>query len=348
MTRRLYCALILLSSLSLGSTANARDFQSLLMQTAKQPIALDLSPRPIDPSKIKIKINGMQVKDNTDINVVLKQNKIVPDADSYSMIYRLNPTVNDLKKIPPGTRISIPSINSRDAAGYQFKLQIDKDFKDKVSLQLKEAERLQKAVQETAHISQGNAEDEAAFKSTFQKFLTLSKKNYDFTVGDQRSLPVSREFVKQLNDDMTLCNKITSDALGARAITKSDVQVLASLTKDLEIKSEGLDQIMGIGVIPEPVTQADLTVNLHESAPRTHRSYPYRVHYATASGYHVRHEDHKFSRLSNPVTEKLERGNYIIWAARDADGVKVTNGIHEVPLRPPGAVSDITVVDTQP
>lgn len=344
MARAFLFSILLASILCGNNAAQSQDLHTLLKNTSITPVMFDASKKTPNLSKVKIKVSDIKVKPGTDINSLLKEKRIVPDADSYSMIYRLNPEVTDLSKLPAGTKISLPTITSESAKGYQFELQVDKDIKDSIKTKLKDAEALQMRVQNVASLSTESLEVEAKFKSNLQKFVSLSKLNYELTAGGEKKLPVTRNFMEQVDADINAANAIASKALSSGTFTFQDVKTLASIAKDLEIKNDGLNQIMGVGLLPEPITQAELTINLLEQNPQTRTTYPYRVHYATISG-HLRHEDHKFSKLAQTVSENLERGNYLIWAVRDSDGVKVTNGLHEVPVRPPKTQSDITVID---
>lgn len=345
MARAVLCVFILANCVFVSNAAHGQDRSSLLKNTRITPVVLDMSKKFSNTSNAKIKVQELKIERDTDFNSILKEKQIIPNADSYSMVYRLNPKISDLSKIPTGTKISVPTISSKDATGYQFELQIDRDIKDSIESKLNATLGLQTQVQNVALSSPENSGTEEEFKNALQKFLTLSKKTYDLTVGTEKKQPVTRSFVEQVNEDIHAANEITSKALSSKTISSQDIKTLESLTKDLEIKNAGLDQIAGVGVLPEPATQAELTINLMEQTPRVRSVYPYRVHYATISGYR-RNEDHKFRKLAQSVSENLERGNYFIWAVRDLDGKKVTYGVQEVPVRPPKTQTDITVIDT--
>ena len=323
----------------------ARADKQALEGVSFQPFRLDTGA--VDRSeKGRIDLNAQKItfSSGKSLEETLRDAHIVPDNESYGLIYRLNPGISDLSTLATGTQLTVPLIKSgSNMDQIMCRIRVDDDLKSQIASEHKKLDHsIEKAKknQNRFKYSLTRGQDLSAILASL---ATASADIVDKTASNSDNQPVSRQFLTQVQADLATGDELISSVIKKSLVTDDGLDKLASVTKDLSTKSVALgQQFKGPGQTPSLIPKAKVTVKLicPANSASVHVSSTCRVHFANVASYGQ--EDRPFLNVSEPAVEMMEQGNYKLWAQREADQ-KVVSQALEVDVTAPETGCDIVV-----
>src|SRR5947209_6569778 len=187
------------------------------------------------------------VKPGANIKQLLKANGVFPDADAFGLVYDLNPKLDKLDPIAPGTELLLPKAQSGGPgpalpAGFLISLTVDKRLKDEVLTKL---DALNNVVATATHFPVtkfNNEEDQRAVLVSIADLKQSSEIIANVIAGKVQ--PVSSEVLNQIKTEVEILQPTLNGlAQGEQKLSDRDREIIKLVADDLQIKQKTFSEI---------------------------------------------------------------------------------------------------------
>lgn len=298
------------------ATATSTD-SSAIAKVAVVLSTTDARTSNIKLSDVALQSEKVTLTETTDAAELLKRSGISEDVNSLSLFYDLNPTIDRLKGLPPGTVLRLPKIGGSEdvlnALNQGTRFAIVRDATALRRVQAKEVE-IRKLSGDIAQLSPSIFE-RLGDKETLTNAVSKSLESLRVIASDQ--FAVSERVLRQTEiEARSLKNLVT---WAARTQTTISRAVIAEAKETSEVLDEKSDDISsgGSGLIT-------VEVRTLKSPDKTDVR-ALRVFYRPKADPMA---VEKFQVLSSPAIQALPIANYFMWAtARDEPTPAVTDTV---------------------
>jgi len=279
---------------------------------------------------VRVTWRVIEVPPDSTIHELLLSQGILPDVEAFAVVYELNPQLNQLSRLTPGTTLMLPVIDSPATieSGKRIAIVLDADLKESITGRVYQLRKilprirtLQNGLLDTA-VSLDDAVDTLEFMQ-----LGFVRRN---------GRPISREALEQLDADAALLNAALSRANDRGRWERESSDALSAVLNDIRIKKRAFTQIAS-GKPPDRWPEVRVIVRtLKGGIPVSNL----RVYYVPQALRGNSAAIRTFDRLSTPSDRSLPEADYFVWASRDPAMTPITS---EYPLIVRSSSSDIIV-----
>lgn len=277
----------------------------------------------LNPDSTLFSTRKFVVNENKLAAEILEESGFYPDAESFNLIFKLNPQLTSLI-LKPKMIIDIPVINSEGNANIHkalkegFVVAVTTDFQIK-----KEIIGLSKALPEkiglyeVAHLNTQNKCDSLiATANTTARLLDALR-----IMINGRTRPLNLLILKQVRDESIIVDSLLSLENGQ---TNSDlVELLKSINSNMKIRSGILEEIRGPGLLPEPYPEQNFVVKVLTAEGKETRGL--RIYFVPPALINYPSKIGQLPELSSPTLGRLPVANYRIWAGKPGNSAAMTD-----------------------
>jgi hypothetical protein len=259
--------------------------------------------------------------DQDDIDSLLSARGIFPNTDAYNLVYRLNPAVNNLNDLQPGTLI-LPRVRSANAlslqqlrgGGQHLVLFLDTHLRTELqNITSSLRSDLLRGQNWPATTDTGRLRD--LYRSIDSSSTTLAA-----TLNDpQNNIVLDKATLTQVRDELALYRSIKhKDTVGS-----SDLQRLAFLQESLQSRNAVFTASRGNPAdLPEAFPSSDVVIQVKDTLGRPFPNL--RVFYVPKAFINDPQKALPLPITSNPARGRLPEASYFIWASRPGDPTRLT------------------------
>lgn len=317
-------SLVLVPIIFLADYAPAQQEQQVQLEGL--PVTLSLVKRTPTQTRmdwpkeqISLTAESVAVGDMT-IHELLKAAHIFPDVEAFTMVYVLNPEIEELREIKV-PRIRIPKVTGGPQLaaaftdGFVVLLTVDKEKKERFNTNVKR-------LAELVEISKTKPETFPVVPTPDSVINSLSATSAILVGINQRltqrfGRPISTEGLGQLNAQVELLNEILTKS----KIGSCDAEKILAIEKDVKLKGRAFSEVAA-GDAPDAPPDVLVTVKtLRAGNPVPNL----RIYYVAEALKDNESEVHPFGVLSSPANKKLPEADYCFWASVDPQRSPVTN-----------------------
>jgi hypothetical protein len=322
---------------------------SLLTAVAQEnPLAgRDIAPTIVRDNgrSLVLVVQKTVVKPGTNIKQLLKGNGIYPDADAFGLIYDLNPKLERLDPIAPGTELLLPKVQSSGPApalpaGFLIALTVDKGLKDELLTKL---DALNNVAAKATRFTDARFNDEEDRRTVLASIATLNQSlEVLANVIAGKARPVSSEMLNQIKAEVEMLQP-TLDGLARseQKLSDSDREVIKLVADDLQIKQKTFGEVRADGQPPTRWSEVQVVVRTLKTDDGSAVA-NLTIYYVPEALFGKGNFQRSFNRLSSPTDQTLPEANYRIWATRAGDTRPVTE-VKRIEVRKRSASEPLTV-----
>ena len=279
--------------------------------------------------EVKLITQKVTVRRTENIRRLLKANGIHLDANSLSLVYDLNPALDDAAAIKPGTILTLPRVTGGRALqkalsqGDLVIFTVDQKMKNELRGNIERLKELAPRVSDLDSTRFGNPEGKETTLRSIEGILgSLDVVRKGLILSHQ--FLVSKELLGQLAADAELLRTLLEGAVSAgNQLGAAQQEQIQILEQDLQVKMAAFNEARG----DELLSRQDVRVVVKTIKPEDGSQVPnLRIYYAREAFY-KRGEEKAFGKLSSPAEEVLPMGNYRMWARRDGNPSPVSEAI---------------------
>jgi hypothetical protein len=285
------------------------------------------------------------IKPGANIKQLLKANGISPDADAFGLLYDLNPKLDKLDSLAPGTELLLPKVQSGGSApalpaGYLLALTVDKKLKDELLTKLDALNSVTASAPRLEVARFNDAEDRRIVLATIADLNQSLEVIANVIAGKVR--PVSSEMLNQIKAEVEMLQPTLAGlAQSDRKLSDSDREIIKLVADDLQIKRKTFNEVRDPGQPPTRWAEVQVvvkTLKTDDGSAVTNLT----IYYVPEALFGKGDFQRTFNRLSSPTDQTLPEANYRIWAARAGDTRPVTE-VKRVEVRKGSGNGPVTV-----
>ncbi|MGA2099386.1 MAG: hypothetical protein ABSH39_24165 [Candidatus Acidiferrum sp.] len=282
--------------------------------------AQDLTPINFGTEEVVLAVKRQEIGSSADIYKLLQTNGIAPDSEAFTLVYELNPSLRELKGLPPGTVLQLPRLASdsliekvRQAGGLAI-LTVDPDLRDALN---RSGEVLQQSINSLLESSLPPTPSSDSLKGDLESlrlWYAQIKRSFLHRTGP----PLRRDSLVQLRREADELN---------------DVSRIAAFHEDVEVEMTNYDQELANEL---PKADALYKVSVSIGGANAKALERVRVYYTVYGLFRnpPGKDCDSFKSPGSGASELMRVQNYMIWAAEDGDpGHPVTEPLR-VKVRP--------------
>jgi hypothetical protein len=260
------------------------------------------------------------------IHQLLMDNHIFPDVEAFSIVYALNPQIQQLSNLTV-SQLRVPvvqggaGLKADFGSGFMVFLTVDKELKDRFVANVKE---LTIATQSVSSFGPERFQSPADKESivTSLKSISDTLNRIDDRIIQRFGRPIPTEALSQLNADVELLNRMLISKVSSEAkINKKEQDQIAAVERDISVKRRAFTEVAAGGA-PERWPEVKVIVKTLKGSSEVPSL---RIYYVPEALKEQSSEVHSFGVLSSPSTQSIPEADYCFWAAKDPDKSAVTN-----------------------
>lgn len=313
--------------------------------------ASDKSPATWPQEEISLVAEAVIVKDIEGIFSLLEANDIQPDSEAYTIVYDLNPSLETLEPLSPGSKIILPKVVGGAAFqkaiddGHLVMLTVDPEIKAQLHGYANDLITLSARF---ANLNRKSFADQAKWQETitFVNDLTNWFGQMSKTYMQHKGKPLRRVTLLQTTSEAEFLRSILSQALGQDAkLNASDQVQIGAIHRDVEATIKRWDEQMNSPLSPGEA-QFKVVVNI-QGGDQTKIS-GLRVYYVFDGQFRNPPSNPpmrtaNFNNLGSGSSAMLPIKDYKIWAAPDGDPTHAVTPFTNLKVRRPQAGDTITL-----
>lgn len=273
----------------------------------------------------RLRPHKIVVTDGDTIRGLLESSGIHYDGGSLSMVYDLNPALEDAGEIKKGEEIALPfavggNALQRDRAnGYLVAIALDKSLKKALLKNCVRLKELGSGFERTG--SSDNLAIKPAVKEVLES-LEIIKKTVQENVQ-----PLSHDTLSQLTDETDLMIGILGELVSSgKPASDAERAAIDRIKGDLTVKVASFVSSKGPNQVPERERDVRVVVSTLRNDGRQVSSV--RIFYMGEALFgNAKYSPKSFSTLDNPSEKKMGEGDYMVWAANAADSSRVSEPV---------------------
>jgi hypothetical protein len=279
----------------------------------------DLSPVSFPNEKVTLKGVPTVLTQDTNAYFLLQANGIAPDSESFAAVYELNPTVDDLNKVPVNSTIVLPIV----LAGSQLQAKLKNGCLVEFTLhpQLRHSlnNRL-KTLQMYASSTDKLTNDVEAQSHLRDLFEWL--KQIEARFSRRTEPPLRLETLIAMNEEAdALLSMFQGAAAQNRVLSSTELTQVTAIHSDFKTDIGQYGEVLA-DMVPHTQATYRVTVSVKGASPTLARIV--RIYYTYNGLFRSLPAtppvpSYPFDELGTKATRALIMKNYQIWAARDGD-----------------------------
>lgn len=287
----------------------------------------DFSPVKWPDGNVTITVEEVEIKDGDTIPKLLEAGGIVPDNESYTLFYDLNPQVDNLEQVAPYSKYKLPKVTGGQRLDESLKkdcwvlLTVDKDLKAKLKNNSKAMTSLARRFSKLRR---------PRFKApkrseTAKRYVRDLAGWYDHiykTIAQRKAKPMRRVSLMQIVNEAEYLNRLLSRVVKSkRKVRSADYARIALIHQDIEAITDRWDERMAGDLPPaEPQYEVEVVIRGKDSsAVRNLRVYYVIYGYYRDPPNNPPVRSSSFNGLGERVSETLPIHKYRIWVAKDGE-----------------------------
>jgi len=302
--------------------------------------------------QVSLDTDTVIVKKEDNITALLKGRGIRPDAESYTLVYDLNPKLDKVDPLPVGASLRLPKINGGNqlrqelARGRIVMITVDKRLKDKLRSNVEAIASLSPrfaALESSRFVNSGRKQETIKYVQELAAWFEHMQK----TFFQRTAKPVRRVTLLQIVDESDILRLIFEQVLApGQELGREKQEQIQALYKDIVEMIGKWDDVMA-GELPSGEPQYKVVVEIRGNDPNKIKSF--RVYYVVAGLFRtpivnppVRSAN--FNDLGSGSSATLPIKDYKVWAAQDGDPANPLTPVADLKVRKPATEDPIKLV----
>lgn len=304
----------------------------------------DLSPITWPDEDITLIVEDVEVKDGDTITKLLEARGIIPDNESYTLFYDLNPQLDNLEQLAPHSKYKLPKVVGGQMLARRLSenclvlLTLDKALKDELKSRSKAVISLAQRFSKIGNLHFNNPQTSTSAKRYVKELAGWYDHIYK-TIAQRTAKPIRRVSLVQIVNEAEALTRLLSRVVKSNRklhpapsrnrrrvkpthkIRPADYAQIVLIHQDIEAIIDRWDEKMA-GDLPRAEAQYKVEVVIKGKDSRAIKNL--RVYYVM-NGYYRSPPTNPpvsssfFPRLGERVSETLPMHNFKIWVARDGE-----------------------------
>jgi hypothetical protein len=312
-----------------GSVAYCLEKPAHTTELAGRPVAValakaeDLAPTNWPNEDVQLRVQPAHVDADTNIYSLLQANGIAPDAEAFTIVYDLNPTLRDLKTLEPQTTLQLPKVVGGRGLqemlrhGYLVMLTVDPKLREELN---RSAQALQRTAVSFAQLPADRFPAMASSESkknveSLAKWYAQIEKSFLRRTGPA----LRRESLLQLRGEADRLNSLLQEAVQSnRRLNTADLDQIMAIHDDVEVEMTKYGQVLA-NEAPKADALYKVVVNITGGDAKVIDGV--RVYYTNYGLYRQPpgKQSDAFRTPGSGASELLRVQNYMMWAAQDGE-----------------------------
>jgi hypothetical protein len=287
----------------------------------------DLSPVKWPDENVTLTIDNVEIKEGEIVPRLLEARGIVPDNESYTLFYDLNPQLDNLEQLNPHSKYKLPKVAGGPLLAESLKkghlvlLTVDEGLKT-------ELKNNSKAMTSLAQKFSGLGRrrfDEPRTSEAAKRYVKDLAGWYDgisLTITRRKAMPIRRVSLVQMVNEAEALTRILSRAVNSKhKVSPADYEQITLIHQDIGAIADKWIETMGNN-LPPAESQYEVEVVIRGKDSSAVRNV--RVYYVM-NGYYLEPptnppvKSSAFPGLGERVSATLSVHNWKIWVARDGE-----------------------------
>ena len=314
--------LLVLVGLTLTPPAHAQVREN---QIAGRDVSMSLLKRGVTPINLppgsglvteKVRLTRIQ-----SIPSLLRARSIVSDAESLSLVYELNPSLEQSVSIKAGSMLILPKLTGGITlqkalrSGDLVALTVDRNLKNQLRSSIDRIKELAPRVStlEAARFQNPAARDETirSIESIADSLDTIRR-----SVILTSQIPLSKGMLDQLVADTERMKSLLEGTLvSGHQLTSAEQREIILIQQDLRLKLEVFNESRGDSLANQDVRVIVKTIKADNSSPVPNL----RIYFIREAWYQTAREATPFAKVTPAAEQMIQAGQYRLWALRDGD-----------------------------
>lgn len=275
---------------------------------------------------VTLTVEDVELNDGDYIPKLLEARGIVPDNESYSLFYDLNPQSDNLEQVVPHAKYKLPKITGGQRLEESLKnnwvlVTLDKELKAELKNNSKAMTPLAQQFSKIVALRFDNPQTSKSTKRYVKDLADWYERIYT-TIDKRTAKPLRKVSLLQIANEAEYLNRLLSGAVNSRhKISSADCAQIALIHEDVEAVSNGWIETLGNDLpSAEPQYEVEVVIRAKDSSAVGNL----RVYYVI-NGYYsdppsnppVRSSS--FNGLGQRVFETLPIHKYKMWVANDGE-----------------------------
>lgn len=263
------------------------------------------------------------------IRSLLERGGVSYDGSSLSLVYDLNPTLENAGTIKKGSEIVLPmavggtGFQKSRAHGYLLTIDLDRRLKKALLDNHTRLDALSRELSKpnfNRNDESGNVAIRAAVKETLESLQVIKK------AIQENVQPFSHDSLSQLTDETDLMIEILVGIVSnGKPITASDRAAIVKIKDDVSVKVESLSDSKGPGQTPD--RQKDVRV-IVKTLRNGQTVSSVRIYYIGEALFgNTKYQAKSFTTIDNPSEKNINEGDYMVWAGNAVDSSKLSQPV---------------------
>jgi hypothetical protein len=341
----LVCAVTISSAQTADTELGGRAIDGKVIDTS------DLSLSAIPGAVFELHISPVKITPDDNVLRILRNRGIYPDAETYTLIYDINPGLDHLTSLKTETNIILPIATGNEAfstalkGGHLVMITVDDALKQRLGttvLALKRVSGEFEGQKKSRFPSSAEKRDSIALVKELSGWFEHIHK----TIRQRTAKPIRRPTLSQIVDEAEALAALLEELVRSnQKIRAADLSKIKALHEDLEGLIKIWDQVMS-GELPAGEPQYKVVVTIKGGNDDRIRSL--RVYYVVNGLFREPPTDPpvrsaSFDGLGSGSSALMAIKNYKIWAAADNDPGNPVTHFKDLMVRKPGSGDTIYV-----
>lgn len=272
-------------------------------------------------------LEDVAINDGDTIPKLLEARGIVPDNESYTLFYDLNPQLDNLEQPVLHAKYKFPKVTGGQTLNESLKknclvlLTIDKDLKVKLRNESKGMTSLARKFSRLSRLRFNNPRKSKSAKRSVRDLADWYE-HISITIARRTAKPIRRVSLLQIVNEAESLTKLLSRAVNnQRNITYADYTRIILIHQDTDAIIDRWDERMAIDLpAAEPQYEVEVIISgKDDSVARNLRTYYVINGYYSYPPTNPPVRSSSFDRLGRRVSQPLPIHKYKIWVAKDGE-----------------------------
>jgi hypothetical protein len=285
--------------------------------------------------QVNLVTDTAMIKKGDNIADLLKARGIRPDAESYTLVYDLNPRLEKVDPLAVGSSITLPKViggaqlRQKFASGHIVMITVDKQLKDKLK---KNADAVSALSPRFAALKADNFADSSKRQDTIKAVKDLADwfNRIQKSFAERTAKPIRRDTLLQVADESDVLRLILEQVHAPKLkLSRENQGQISAIHEDIKEIIRLWDNKQ-TGEIPSVERKYRVEVKILGNDPN--KIGLLRVYYVIA-GKFLTSSPTPFNGLGSGSSADLPIKDYKVWAAQDGEPTKPVTPVTDLPVR---------------
>lgn len=287
----------------------------------------DFSPVKWPDENVTLIVEDVEIKDGDSIPRLLEASGIIPDNESYTLFYDLNPQLDNLEQLDPRSKYKLPKVvggpllEQHLKKGHLVLLTVDEELKTELKNTSKAITLL---AQKFSRLGRRRFDDPKTSEAA-KRYVKDLAGWYDriyITIARRTAMPIRRVSLVQIVNEAEALTKLLSGAVNFKhKVSPADYAQITLIHQDIGVIIDKWVETMGNNP-PAAAAQYEVEVVIRGKDSSAVRNI--RVYYVINGGYREPPtnppvKSSAFPGLGERVSHTLAVHMYKIWLAKDGE-----------------------------